>query len=61
MAPKNVIKYLVAHEVSHLKHFNHSKDFWSEVYYLFGPYQNERQWLRNEGVNLHFYNFKVDQ
>jgi predicted metal-dependent hydrolase len=61
MAPKNVIKYLVAHEVSHLKHFNHSKDFWSEVYYLFGPYQNERKWLRNEGTNLHFYNFKVDQ
>ena len=61
MAPKNVIKYLVAHEVSHLKHFNHSKDFWSEVYYLFGPYQNERKWLRNEGANLHFYNFKVDQ
>ena len=61
MAPKNVIKYLVAHEVSHLKHFNHSKAFWSEVYYLFGPYHNERKWLRNEGTNLHFYNFKVDQ
>ena len=61
MAPKNVIKYLVAHEVSHLKHFNHSKDFWSEVYYLFGPYENERKWLRTEGTNLHFYNFKVDQ
>ena len=60
MAPKNVMKYLVAHEVSHLKHFNHSKDFWSEVYDLFGPYENERKWLSTEGTKLHFYNFKVD-
>ena len=60
MAPKNVIKYLVAHEVSHLKHFNHSKAFWKEVYDLFGPYENERKWLSTEGTKLHFYNFKVD-
>ena len=58
MAPKNVIRYLVAHEVSHLKHFNHSKDFWFEVRSIFGPYDNERKWLRTEGSDLHFYKFK---
>ncbi len=58
MAPKNVIRYLVAHEVTHLKHFNHSRDFWSEVHSLFGSYENERKWLRTEGTNLHFFTFK---
>ena len=58
MAPKNVIRYLVAHEVTHLKHFNHSSDFWFEVRSIFGPYENERKWLRTEGTNLHFYKFK---
>ena len=57
MAPRNIIRYLVAHEVTHLKHFNHSKEFWFQVRSIFGPYENERKWLRNEGANLHFYKF----
>jgi len=57
MAPRNIIRYLVAHEVTHLKHFNHSKEFWFEVRSIFGPYENERNWLRTEGTNLHFYKF----
>ena len=31
LAPINVIEYLVCHEVCHLKHPNHSSDFWDEV------------------------------
>ncbi len=58
MAPKNIINYIVAHEVAHLKHFNHSIDFWTAVFFLFGPYENERKWLRTEGTKLHFYKFK---
>ena len=57
MAPKNIIRYLVAHEVAHLKHFNHSREFWFEVRSIFGSYENERNWLRTEGKNLHFYKF----
>ena len=57
MAPKNIIRYLVAHEVAHLQHFNHSKDFWKTVLFLFGPFENERKWLRTEGTKLHFYKF----
>ena len=37
MAPKNIIRYIVAHEVAHLEHFNHSIDFWTAVLFLFGP------------------------
>ena len=58
MAPKNIIRYIVAHEVAHLEHFNHSIDFWTAVLFLFGPYENERKWLRTEGTKLHFYKFK---
>ena len=58
MAPKNIIRYIVAHEVAHLEHFNHSIDFWTAVLFLFGPYENERKWLRTEGTKLHLYKFK---
>ena len=57
MAPRNIIRYLVAHEVTHLKHFNHSREFWFEVRSIFGSYENERNWLRTEGTDLHFYKF----
>ena len=57
MAPRNIIRYLVAHEVTHLKHFNHSREFWFEVRSIFGSYEKERNWLRTEGTDLHFYKF----
>ena len=57
MAPRNIIRYLVAHEVTHLKHFNHSREFWFDVHSMFGSYENERNWLRTEGTDLQFYKF----
>jgi len=29
--PKELIEYVVVHELSHIKHKNHSKNFWDEV------------------------------
>lgn len=49
MAPLPVIEYLVIHELCHLRHMNHSTDFWQMVT-QFSPRQLEhRQWLRQHG------------
>ncbi|WP_207216344.1 M48 family metallopeptidase [Candidatus Finniella inopinata] len=51
-APHAVVKYLAAHEVSHLKHMNHSRVFWKTVASLDPDYQKARQWLRHNGQRL---------
>ena len=51
-APEAVIDYLVAHEVSHLKHMNHSAHFWALVEKLCPDYQAQRKWLREHGHRL---------
>ena len=51
-APEAVIDYLVAHEVSHLKHMNHSTQFWALVEKLCPNYQTHRKWLREHGHRL---------
>jgi predicted metal-dependent hydrolase len=51
-APRAVAFYLAAHEVSHLKHMNHSRKFWDTVVKLDPHYQESRQWLRQHGHSL---------
>jgi hypothetical protein len=58
MAPEDILAYVAAHEVAHLKHMNHSGDFWETVEYLFGPYNKERTWLKQNGSSLHRYKFE---
>lgn len=56
LAPKEVIDYLVCHEVSHLKHPNHSTDFWKTVESLCPSYKDSRNWLKTHGKELYKYN-----
>ena len=58
MAPMEVLEYVAAHEVAHLRHMNHSQDFWDQVAELYGNYQVPRQWLRDHGSDLHRYRFE---
>jgi predicted metal-dependent hydrolase len=51
-APEPVIDYLVAHEVSHLVHPNHSAHFWAQVERLCPDYKIHRQWLKSRGHTL---------
>ena len=58
MAPEDILAYVAAHEVAHLKHMNHSKEFWKTVEFLFGPYKKEKTWLKKNGPSLYRYKFE---
>ena len=55
LAPDYVIDYLLAHEVSHLKHPDHSDDFWACVAGLCPEWSNGRIWLKRKGKSLYAY------
>tara|TARA_R110002049_G_scaffold117332_4_gene270737 strand:+ start:26 stop:712 length:687 start_codon:yes stop_codon:yes gene_type:complete len=57
MTPPEVLDYVAAHEVAHLAQMNHSPAFWAEVTRIYGDYQAPRQWLRDNGSDLHRYRF----
>lgn len=46
MTPLEVMRYVVIHEAAHLKHHNHSQQFWSLVHALMPEYQQHRNWLK---------------
>jgi predicted metal-dependent hydrolase len=52
MAPEPVIDYLIAHEVAHLEHLNHSKAFWQLVAQIQPGFEKQRRWLRDNGHRL---------
>ena len=59
MAPPDVLDYVVAHEVAHLAHMDHSRAFWDCVGHLMPDYTAHRNWLRSYGAQLHSYSFKA--
>jgi predicted metal-dependent hydrolase len=52
LAPEPIVDYLVAHEVSHLVHHNHSPAFWAVVASLCPDYRQRRAWLKAKGMHL---------
>jgi len=44
--PRKVFEYVVAHEMCHLKHMNHSAAFWRLVATLEPEYKKYRDWLK---------------
>lgn len=55
LAPQCVIDYLMAHEVSHLKHRDHSPAFWRCVKTLNPGAALGRNWLKAHGSELYLY------
>lgn len=50
LAPDMVIDYIIVHELSHIKHMDHSKAFYAFIDAHF-PYRKECQsWLKEDGV-----------
>ncbi|MBY0510004.1 MAG: M48 family metallopeptidase [Rhodospirillaceae bacterium] len=60
-APEDVLTYVAAHEVAHLKHMDHSRAFWRTVMRILEEekaavnWTLARQWLRRGGTALHRY------
>jgi predicted metal-dependent hydrolase len=44
--PLDIIDYVVAHELAHLKELNHGPEFWRTVGELFPDYEKKRRWLK---------------
>ena len=55
LAPDFVTDYLMAHEVAHLKHQDHSSDFWHTVETLCPNAQEGKNWLSKHGNALYLY------
>ncbi len=55
LAPRWVLDYVVAHEVAHLRHHDHSRAFWAMTARLTQQVESPREWLRRHGPGLHRY------
>lgn len=52
LAPRKIQNYVIAHELAHAKHREHSKAFWNTVGTLIPDYRDRRKWLRLHGSTL---------
>jgi len=52
LAPLSVLEYVVVHELCHIRHRNHSGDFWELVAAHLPDWRQERQWLKTHGGGL---------
>jgi hypothetical protein len=52
MAPLKVIDYIVAHELCHFHHRNHSHAFWNELDKVIPDWRERKDWLRTRGAAL---------
>lgn len=50
MAPSPVLDYIVVHEMCHMVHMNHSKEFWQLVKKVLPDYEQRKEWLKNNGI-----------
>jgi hypothetical protein len=54
MAPPMVRRSVVAHEVAHLRHMNHSPAFYGLLDEIFeGDRKDADRWLKSHGSDLH--------
>ena len=54
MSPKEIIDYIIIHELCHTVHFNHSKNFWILVKEFSPDYKDHKSWLKKNIEMLHW-------
>lgn len=51
-APKEMIEYVILHEVMHLRHFNHSAAFWADIEAVMPDYKKRMNYFKQFGQNF---------
>jgi predicted metal-dependent hydrolase len=54
MAPKRLLEYVVAHELCHIKHHDHSREFWRLLGRVMPDYEQRRAELEHIGSSFDF-------
>lgn len=52
LAPSSVLDYVVVHELAHLLHRGHGRDFWTVVHRALPEADDSREWLQRNGRQL---------
>ncbi|MDR1997886.1 MAG: M48 family metallopeptidase [Candidatus Margulisbacteria bacterium] len=52
LVPEDIRRYVVIHEICHLKEMNHSRRFWALVAQYYPDYKKARKWLRDNRGKL---------
>lgn len=52
LAPSYILDYVIIHELCHLRHMDHSKEFWNLVESICPNYLNYKKWLKENGYTL---------
>ncbi|MEK7801346.1 MAG: SprT family zinc-dependent metalloprotease [Pseudomonadota bacterium] len=58
-APMASIDYVISHEIAHLIHGDHGREFWALCEELSTDYATGKEWMRLNGVNLGRYGREV--
>jgi predicted metal-dependent hydrolase len=61
MAPTEILDYVAAHEVAHLREMNHGARFWALVAKTMPNLDEARRWLQIYGMDLHRYGALADE
>ena len=52
IAPISIVDYVVAHELCHIIHHDHSNEFWKLMQKVMPDYLDRKEWLRVNGAML---------
>jgi len=52
MVPPEALEYVVAHELAHTRHHDHSQAFWNFLGQMLPGYETQRRWLKQNGLKL---------